>query len=100
MWNSSIDTTINDKYFDTLALNKSNGERKKKREITCEYERKHKRKLFDPFNGENSLPKVFTMFLNPKNLTTKTLNPKVPSSVVPSFSLFKLPFKICKETLI
>jgi len=39
--------------------------------------RKHKRKLFDPSNGEISLPKVITLIPNPQeNLTTKTLNPQ------------------------
>ena len=37
---------------------------------------------------EFSLPKVFTIFLNPQeNLTTKTLNPKVTSFVFLGFSL-------------
>jgi hypothetical protein len=44
-------------------------------------------------------PRCLQCFPTQENLTTKTLNPKVPSFAVPSFSLFKLSFKICKEHL-
>jgi len=44
-------------------------------------------------------PQCFQCFPTQENLTIKTLNPKVPSFAVPSFSLFKLSVKICKEHL-
>ena len=37
--------------------------------------KKYKRKLFDPSNGEISLPKVFTMFPNPREPHYKNTQP-------------------------
>ena len=44
-------------------------------------------------------PRCFQCLPTQENLTTKTLNPKVPCFVVPSFSFFKFSLKICKEHL-
>jgi len=44
-------------------------------------------------------PRCLQCFSTQENLTTKTLNPKVSSFAVPSFSLLNLTLKICKEHL-